>query len=133
MRGVSSFCTAGVILTRTLPLLACIMLVACATEQGGWERDYLENGRGQLSQNEVVGKFGLPHSTFDRRQGTWWVYRYEQYSGMQRFGLALQGFGAGVQGQTPLYMRNPPRGICHEYLLFFDDREVLQSWVQRNC
>ena len=123
-------------------LSACLLILASlltACSLNGKLTDFRQQHEaalhaGQLTQSWVVGHLGMPHATVVRGNGTIWGYRYQEYSAMQRVGLGFEAFGAGYNGQPPMYSYAPATpDECAEYLLFFDTREILRQWHQRTC
>ncbi len=81
-----------------------------------WEVTYLEKAVDHATQAEVTRRFGSPHSTKALPAGgSAWTYQYR--------GSAVGPMGGVDTGNA----------YCREYVLTFDQKDVLRSWTRQQC
>ena len=112
-------------------LIFCVVHVACAP----WQDSYFDNGVGVLTQSDVKGKLGRPHTAKDPllSDETTWTYRYAMSeseldpSGMKSFGKQAGDLMGGSKG-------GPREKVyCFVYILTFDKKGVLRHWEREIC
>jgi hypothetical protein len=122
------------VMKRSLRIWASIVAWAIISACSHSPIALLDDGVGHLTQDDVIGRLGFPQASTKGPNGDIWAYRHIGYSALQRVGLALEGFGAGYHGQTPMAVANPPAPAnCTEYILFFNAERVLRLWQQHDC
>ncbi|TAJ10027.1 MAG: hypothetical protein EPO61_04755 [Nitrospirae bacterium] len=98
---------------RLLAALLFVALPACTS----WQADYLTQQIHKASQEEVTARLGKPTEVKKLdRGGTEWVYHYFPDS---PFNYAYKG--------------HPAEPDCQEYILTFNERQVLTYWLKQEC
>jgi hypothetical protein len=91
---------------RRLILVILVTLIGCAATS--WRTEYLKEGRGRISQDDVTLKMGPPMSVDSLSTGeTVWRYQYTSADVHQTW--------------------------CHEYRLTFDTHKILRDWTREKC
>ncbi|HSL04825.1 MAG TPA: hypothetical protein VK901_14955 [Nitrospiraceae bacterium] len=123
------------ILTTGVLLLAGAML-ACG---GPWRDGYFKRGVDRLTQDEVVEKFGPPHTAKTPALGgdSVWTYRVpisdkelasvnlSDLSDTAKEAAALIGKAGEVGPKAMLY--------CYRYTLVFNEQKILKQWKREEC
>jgi hypothetical protein len=95
--------------------VSCIVLaglISCTP----WEVTYLEKAVDHASQADVRDRFGAPHATKALSAGgSEWTYQYRS--------SAVGPMGGYDTGDA----------YCREYLLTFDDKNILRGWRKQQC
>lgn len=86
-----------------------LVLLSCG---GPWRAEYLREARGHATQKDIAQRLGQPNQTRVLQDGTS-EWRYECH--------------------VACYVGQPDKPICVEYLLVFDQQEILRKWVQMRC
>jgi hypothetical protein len=98
---------------RLLVALLSVALPACTS----WQAQYLTERMHKASQEEVAARLGKPTETKPLQGGgTEWVYHYFPDS---PFNYAYKG--------------HPAEPDCQEYILTFNERQVLTYWLKQEC
>src|SRR6476660_4596808 len=96
-------------------VLTAIVIVTCLAAVTGCKSAttrYLEEAKGQATQDDVVQRFGPPYAERVLSNGaTVWSYR---------------STGAS-------YDKDGGRTYCGETILTFNDKKVLQTWYKNRC
>lgn len=131
---------------RALWLVVVVCVVDVSACIGPWRDRYLDSGVKKLSQEQIVERFGPPHTAKKPALGgdTVWTYRFPMSDKELRpwdpsnltagpktkappsaspFGKSLQG--ADESYRDPLY--------CYRYTLLFDDAKILKKWRREDC
>lgn len=94
--------------SRLLPWLCLWLAGGCAPER----QVFLEQAVDQATQQDIVNRFGTPISVGRLRDGREvWTFR----------------------DTGPGYSRDMGAGFCREYVLTFDDRQILRRWWRQGC
>jgi hypothetical protein len=94
--------------------------VSCAS----WQADYLKKATNLADMTEVERHLGVPHSTWDLATGeTLWTYQLGLPVGEEMGGVTIVG-PDWVIGR---------RADCTAYVLLFDPRKVLRTWMRQPC
>ena len=102
------------------PIVIVLTLSSCAS----WQAAYLKEAANQATMGEVESHLGRPHSTWDLRTGeTLWTYQSAESAGTDAGGVTIIGPG-WVIGR---------RSDCTEYVLLFDQQQILRAWMQQPC
>jgi hypothetical protein len=97
-----------------------LLVSACAILQA---QDF-EHAVGQLSQAEVLARWGVPQAVVAGAEGkTLWIYTVRTHVRAQAGGLVVTHSGWVVPGGER----------CTQYLLRFDQMQVLRGWTARSC
>jgi len=95
-------------------------LASCAP----WQAKYLKKVANQATIQEVENHLGRPHSIWDLHTGeTLWTYQSGVPSAGGTRGVTIVGPG-WVVGR---------RSDCTEYVLLFDQQQILRAWMGRPC
>ena len=115
-------------------ILAGAML-ACG---GPWRDGYFKSGVDRLTQDEVIEKFGPPHTAKTPALGgdSVWTYRVplaeRELSSLHFAGLANAASQAtslmGKPGEGPKEML-----YCYRYTLVFNEQRILKQWKREEC
>jgi len=115
-------------------ILAGAML-ACG---GPWRDGYFKSGVDRLTQDEVIEKFGPPHTAKTPALGgdSVWTYRVplaeRELSSLHFAGLANAASQAtslmGKPGEGPKEML-----YCYRYTLVFNEQKILKQWKREEC
>ncbi|MFM8551489.1 MAG: hypothetical protein ACKOCD_04125 [Nitrospiraceae bacterium] len=98
---------------KFLLLLLSLALVACTS----WQAQYLTAELHKAKQEEVAVRLGKPTEVKPLEGGgTEWVYHYFPDS---PFNYAYKG--------------HPAEPDCQEYILTFNERQVLTYWLKQEC
>ena len=98
---------------RLLVALLSVALPACTS----WQAQYLTERMHKASQEEVTARLGKPTEVKKLDGGgTEWIYHYFPDS---PFNYAYKG--------------HPAEPDCQEYILTFDERQVLTYWLKQEC
>jgi hypothetical protein len=88
-----------------------VMVAACSE----LDTRYFKDRVNEVTMEQVARRYGAPHkSERIANNGTVWTY-FERGSGTASF----SGFATG--------------GMCHVYLLTFDQQDVLREWKEHEC
>ena len=110
---------------RTLAMFGGLALIAlaltsCATGQA----TYLEEATNRATQHEAAKRLGLPQLAWDLTTGeTLWRYQSGFPSGAVASSISVAGPGWVIAGSSQ----------CTEYVLLFDQEQVLRAWRERRC
>ena len=83
----------------------CLLLNGCVSANV----QYLEEGTGHTTQQDIVSKWGEPSERQADGTGETWVYRFQRFDSMEH-----------------------PIG-CEGFNLHFDQAEVLRKWNELDC
>ena len=83
----------------------CLLLTGCVSAKV----QYLEEGMGHTTEEEITSKWGQPSEKQVEGTGETWVYRFQRFDSMEH-----------------------PIG-CEGYKLHFDDSRVLRKWSEFDC
>ncbi len=126
-----------------LTVLVCVVVLSACV--GPWRDRYLDNGVKRLSQEQIVERFGPPHTAKTPALGgdTIWTYRFPMSdkelrpwnptnltSGPKTKPPSASPFGKSLQGAEDSY-RDPL--YCYRYTLSFDDAKILKNWKREDC
>lgn len=110
-------------------------LLACG---GPWRDGYFKSGVDRLTQDEVIEKFGPPHTAKTPALGgdSVWTYRVplaeRELSSLHFAGLANAASQAtslmGKPGEGPKEML-----YCYRYTLVFNEQKILKQWKREEC
>lgn len=92
----------------------------------------LDSAVGQATRGDVLQQWGPPTERTVLEGDEFWVYRKPYVDQLSRFGRALQGMGAGLQGKTvpPSFYHQPTRVLV--IILRFDGSTgILKGWSLR--
>ena len=124
------------LLTVCLLLLAGMML-ACGG--GPWRDVYFKKGVDKLTQDEVLGRFGAPHTAKTPVLGgdSVWTYRVP-LSDRELASLQLFKLGDAVNEAASLIGKSSADGpkamlYCYLYSLTFNEQKVLKQWKREEC
>lgn len=96
----------------SLLCVALTGLISCTP----WEVTYLQTAVDKANQAEVRDRFGAPHATRPLNAGgSEWSYQYRS--------SAVGPMGGYDTGDA----------YCREYLLTFDDTNILRGWRKQPC
>ncbi|MCX5724903.1 MAG: hypothetical protein NTX84_10425 [Nitrospirae bacterium] len=122
------------LLTVWLCLLAGTML-ACG---GPWRDGYFKKGLDRLTQDQVLERFGPPHTSKMPVLGgdSVWTYRVpvaeKELSPLHFPGLSSATTQAvsmiGKPGEAPKEML-----YCYRYILTFNEQKILKQWKREEC
>ena len=102
-------------------VVAIIAFAACGAFEPPWRLTYLQNGKGTLTQDEVLLKLGPPHATRKTSAGQEvWLY---QYGGTYTQSQPDFVFG----GQRVVSGSN-----CAEYIVVFKEN-ILNDFTRQGC
>jgi len=91
---------------HVMALATIVALSGCASTS--WRMEYLEEGVGRVTQDEVALKMGPPTSAQSVSTGeAIWLYHYTSADVHQTW--------------------------CHEYVLQFDSQKILRQWKRDRC
>jgi hypothetical protein len=97
-----------------------LLVSACAILQA----QEFQRAVGQLSQTEVVARWGLPQAVVAGPEGeTLWIYTAHAHIWAQPRGIVVTHPGWVVPGGER----------CTQYLLRFDKMQVFRGWTARRC
>jgi hypothetical protein len=89
-----------------------------------WQAQYLKEATNQATMETVEKHFGPPHASWELRTGeSLWTYQSGVPSGTDTSGLTIVGPG-WVVGK---------RVDCTQYVLLFDQQNILRAWMQQPC
>lgn len=104
------------ILNRMAIAFVLVTLISCVPKRTPWRVTYLSEVANHATQDDVTMRLGAPHSSRILSDGrTVWTYRY--YSG------AVVGSAGNIVGSS----------ACSEYILTFDQDNVLREWNRQRC
>ena len=112
-------------------LLAGTML-ACG---GPWRDGYFKNGMDRLTQDEIVERFGPPHTAKARVLGgdSIWTYRVP-ISDKELASVNLSRLTDKVQQAATSIVDGPKAMLyCYRYTLIFNEQKVLKQWKREEC
>lgn len=116
-------------------LLAGAML-ACG---GPWRDGYFKSGVDRLTQDEVVEKFGPPHTAKTPALGgdAVWTYRVP-ISDKELASVNFSAVADTAQQATALMGKailDGPKAMlyCYRYTLFFNEQKILKQWKREEC
>ena len=116
-------------------LLAGAML-ACG---GPWRDGYFKSGVDRLTQDEVVEKFGPPHTAKTPALGgdSVWTYRVP-ISDKELASVNFSAVADTAQQATALMGKailDGPKAMlyCYRYTLFFNEQKILKQWKREEC
>ena len=123
------------ILTVGMLLLAGTML-ACG---GPWRDGYLKKGVDRLTQDEVMDKFGPPHTAKTPVLGgdSVWTYRVP-ISDKELASVSLSDLSDTVKEASALMGKAAEQGpkamlYCYRYTLSFNEQKILKQWKREEC
>ena len=123
------------LLTAGMFLLAGTIL-ACG---GPWRDGYFKKGVDRLTQDEVVERFGPPHTAKNPALGgdSVWTYRVP-LSDKELASVSFSGLGDAVQTASALIGKAGPDGpkamlYCYRYTLTFNEQKILKQWKREEC
>jgi hypothetical protein len=123
------------LLTVGMFLLAGTIL-ACG---GPWRDGYFKKGVDRLTQDEVVERFGPPHTAKNPALGgdSVWTYRVP-LSDKELASVSFSGLGDAVQTASALIGKAGPDGpkamlYCYRYTLTFNEQKILKQWKREEC
>ena len=123
------------ILTVGMLLLAGTML-ACG---GPWRDGYFKKGVDRLTQDEVMEKFGPPHTAKTPVLGgdSVWTYRVP-ISDKELATVSLFDLGDTVKEVSALLWKAGEEGrkhmlYCFRYTLSFNEQKILKQWKREEC
>ena len=123
------------ILTVGMLLLAGAML-ACG---GPWRDGYLKKGVDRLTQDEVMDKFGPPHTAKTPVLGgdSVWTYRVP-ISDKELASVSLSDLSDTVKEASALMGKAAEQGpkamlYCYRYTLSFNEQKILKQWKREEC
>jgi hypothetical protein len=97
-----------------------LLVTACAILQ----TQGLQQAVGDLSQTEVLARWGQPHGIIAGAEGqTLWMYTVRAHIWSQPAGILITSPGWVVPGGWR----------CTQYLFGFDRTQVLRDWTARRC
>lgn len=126
-----------------LAVLVCVVVLSACV--GPWRDRFLDNGVKKLSQEQIVERFGPPHTAKTPALGgdTVWTYRFPMSdkelrpwdptnlaAGPKTKAPSASPFGKSLQGAEDSY-RDPL--YCYRYTLSFDDAKILKTWKREDC
>jgi hypothetical protein len=116
-------------------LLAGAML-ACG---GPWRDGYLKKGVDRLTQDEVMEKFGPPHTAKTPVLGgdSVWTYRVP-ISDKELASVSLSDLSDTVKEASALMGKPGELGpkarlYCYRYTLSFNEQKILKQWKREEC
>ena len=116
-------------------LLAGAML-ACG---GPWRDGYFKSGVDRLTQDEVVEKFGPPHTAKTPALGgdSVWTYRVP-ISDKELASVNFSAVADTAQQATALMGKailDGPKAMlyCYRYTLSFNEQKILKQWKREEC
>ena len=116
-------------------LLAGAML-ACG---GPWRDGYLKKGVDRLTQDEVMDKFGPPHTAKTPVLGgdSVWTYRVP-ISDKELASVSLSDLSDTVKEASALMGKAAEQGpkamlYCYRYTLSFNEQKILKQWKREEC
>ena len=116
-------------------LLAGAML-ACG---GPWRDAYFKKGVDRLTQDDVMEKFGPPHTAKTPVLGgdSVWTYRVP-ISDKELVSVSLSGVTDTAQQAAALMGKAAAEGpkpmlYCYRYILSFDEQKILKQWKREEC
>jgi hypothetical protein len=116
-------------------LLAGAML-ACG---GPWRDAYFKKGVDRLTQDDVMEKFGPPHTAKTPVLGgdSVWTYRVP-ISDKELVSVSLSGVTDTAQQAAALMGKATAEGpkamlYCYRYILSFDEQKILKQWKREEC
>ncbi len=122
-------------------LAALVLVTGCG---GPWRDKYFKKGIDRLTEEQVVEKFGPPHTAKTPALGgdTVWTYRYpmsdKELHPMDPRNLTKDAAAAGQQAAAALGKGPGNEGpretlYCYRYTLVFNEAKVLKSWKREDC
>lgn len=88
-------------------IITCLTVVGCTSAS----TRYLQDAKGQATQDDLVQRLGLPHTEKALSNGSAWAYR-----------------------STVAYLdKDGGHSVCGETILTFNDGKVLQDWKNKGC
>lgn len=121
--------------TGWLVLLAGALL-ACG---GPWRDGYFKKGVDRLTQDEVLARFGPPHTVKTPALGgdSVWAYR-APISDNDLASVKLSHLGDAVQQAASLIGKSGAEGpkamlYCYRYILTFNEQKILKQWKREEC
>lgn len=130
------------ILRPLLAWMAAFILGMTLTGCSHWRESYLNGALKEVTQEDVVKKFGEPwkkKTSLLYSQSTW-IYRYALTKDeLDPMGVgtlegvlqATNSIAALIGGGNNATAKNKPE--CFHYILTFNQAKVLQSWVREAC
>jgi hypothetical protein len=116
-------------------LLAWAML-ACG---GPWRDGYFKKGVDRLTQDEVIEKFGPPHTAKTPALGgdSVWIYRVpisdEELASVSFSHLTDTAKQAAALMGKPAAQGPKPMLYCYRYTLNFNEQKILKQWKREEC
>ncbi len=106
---------------------------------GPWRDGYFKKGVARLTQDEVVERFGPPHTAKNPALGgdSVWTYRVP-ISDKELASVSFSGLGDAVQQASALIGKAGPDGpkarlYCYRYTLTFNEQKILKQWKREEC
>jgi hypothetical protein len=117
-------------------LLLAGMMLACG---GPWRDAYFKKGVGRLTQDEVIEKFGTPHTAKTPVLGgdSVWTYRVP-ISDRELASVSLSHLSDTVKEASALMGKASEQGpkamlYCYRYTLTFSEQKTLKQWNREEC
>ena len=111
-------------------------LLACG---GPWRDRYFDKGVDRLTQDDVSGRMGPPHTTKTPTLGgdSVWTYRVP-ISDKELASVTLSGLTDPVQEISALMGKAAPDSpkamlYCYRYTLTFNEEKILKQWKREEC
>ena len=112
------------------------MMLACG---GPWRDGYFKKGVDRLTQDEVLARFGPPHTAKNPALGgdSVWTYRVP-VSDKELATVQLFHLGEAVQQAASLIGKSSAEGpkamlYCYRYILTFNEQKILKQWKREEC
>jgi hypothetical protein len=117
-------------------LLTTALLLACG---GPWRDGYFKKGVNRLTQDDVIEKFGPPHTAKTPALGgdTVWTYRVP-ISDRELASVSLGHLTDAAQQAAALMGKAGAEGpkatlYCYRYTLTFNEQKILKQWKREEC
>jgi hypothetical protein len=111
-------------------------MLACG---GPWRDHYFDRGVDRLTQEDVSGRMGPPHTVKTPTLGgdSVWTYRVP-ISDKELASVTLSGLTDPVQEVTALMGKAAPDSpkamlYCYRYTLTFNEQKILKQWKREEC
>ena len=130
------------ILRPLLAWMAACVLGMTLTGCSHWRESYLNDALKEVTQEDIVNKFGEPwkKKTSLLYSRSTWIYRYALTKDeLDPMGVgtlesviqATNSIASLIGGGSNATAKNKPE--CFHYILTFNQANVLQSWVREAC
>lgn len=123
--------------TRQYMSMVCVVLLAGAMFAcgGPWRDGYFKKGVDRLTQDEVVEKFGPPHTAKAPVLGgdSIWTYRVP-ISDKELAAVNLSHLTEKAQLAATSIADGPKAMLyCYRYTLTFNEQKILKHWQREEC